>query len=217
MTRDFRFVLRRVGWTLIVLGTLDIVYMVYCIVDRVPYSSSLNIFAVIAGIFLVRGHLGAARLVAGFLAFALSAMAIASIALLPWTVPLDYWAVLFRLNPLGFVVSAFVGVAAIGAFLWAYQQLRDPAVIEAHVASGKSGAAPIYASAAGAILAVALTVMFKLTLGGGRRAGRSNGCRAVRSGIPLLCFQHEPERPARLGASDGLQRTGNRGCRTGVG
>ena len=101
MTRDFRFVLRRVGWTLIVLGTLDIVYMVYCIVDRVPYSSSLNIFAVIAGIFLVRGHLGAARLVAGFLAFALSAMAIASIALLPWTVPLDYWAVLFRLNPLG--------------------------------------------------------------------------------------------------------------------
>ena len=172
MTRDFRFVLRRVGWTLIVLGTLDIVYMVYCIVDRVPYSSSLNIFAVIAGIFLVRGHLGAARLVAGFLAFALSAMAIASIALLPWTVPLDYWAVLFRLNPLGFVVSAFVGVAAIGAFLWAYQQLRDPAVIEAHVASGKSGAAPIYASAA-AILAVALTVMFKLTLGGaGERAVR---------------------------------------------
>jgi hypothetical protein len=47
-------VVRRVGAVLIVLGLLDIGLAMYCIANEIAYSSSLNIFAVIAGVFLRR-------------------------------------------------------------------------------------------------------------------------------------------------------------------
>ena len=64
--------LKRVGVVLVLVGLVDIAYMVYCISRDQGYSSGLNIFVVIAGVFLWRGHLGAARIVAGFAAFFLA-------------------------------------------------------------------------------------------------------------------------------------------------
>ena len=60
---SYRAILRRVGLLLIVIGVLDVGYMIYCIVNGESYSSGLNIFAIVAGIFLIRGHLGAVGLV----------------------------------------------------------------------------------------------------------------------------------------------------------
>src|SRR4051812_30406743 len=105
MTRSYRFILRRVGWVLIVLGALDIAYMVYCVLNDVSYSSSLNIFAVVAGIFLVRGHLGAARTVTWFIAFMLAGLSLAALVVLPWVFPIDYWSVSLRRDPLGIAVA----------------------------------------------------------------------------------------------------------------
>ena len=65
-------ILRRVGWALVIIGALDIGVMVYCIVNGMNYSSSLNVVAVGAGIFLLRGNLGAVRTVSWFSAFLLT-------------------------------------------------------------------------------------------------------------------------------------------------
>lgn len=51
-------VLKRVGIVLVVVGLLYIGLMVYSIAKGVAYSSSLNVFALIAGIFLIRGARG---------------------------------------------------------------------------------------------------------------------------------------------------------------
>jgi hypothetical protein len=49
---DHLQIMRRVGKVLIVVGLIDIGFMVYCIANRMGYSSSLNIFALAGGIFL---------------------------------------------------------------------------------------------------------------------------------------------------------------------
>lgn len=56
-------ILKRAGVVLLVVGLLDIGVMIYCIANSISYSSSFNIFAVIAGIFLLRGSLRAALVV----------------------------------------------------------------------------------------------------------------------------------------------------------
>ena len=55
-TDDCRTVLKRVGVALIVFGAIDIGVMMYCIAHQISYSSSFNLFAVISGIYLWRGH-----------------------------------------------------------------------------------------------------------------------------------------------------------------
>jgi hypothetical protein len=49
ITEEARIILRRVGLALIVFGMLDIAVMIYCIANAVSYSSSFNVFAVLAG------------------------------------------------------------------------------------------------------------------------------------------------------------------------
>ena len=60
---DHRAILKRVGLALVVFGIADIAFMIYSVTKGQSYSSSFNIFAVIAGVFLIRGSLGATRLV----------------------------------------------------------------------------------------------------------------------------------------------------------
>ena len=56
ITGEARTILRRVGLVLIAFGMLDIGVMIYCIANAINYSSSFNVFAVIAGIYVGRGH-----------------------------------------------------------------------------------------------------------------------------------------------------------------
>jgi hypothetical protein len=53
---EARRILHRVGLALFAFGLLDIAVMIYCLANAVSYSSSFNIFAVISGIYLWRGH-----------------------------------------------------------------------------------------------------------------------------------------------------------------
>jgi hypothetical protein len=92
-------VLKRVAKVLIAVGLVDIAYMVYCIANGQGYSSSLNIFAVIAGIFLWRGHLGAVRIVTRFSALMLTAATGIVLFLLPTLQPAGLWLLEFKLNP----------------------------------------------------------------------------------------------------------------------
>lgn len=158
--------LRRVGLTLVVVGVLDIGLMIYCIANRISYSSSLNIFALVAGILLLRGSLGTARVVTWFAAFMLSAFLLGTFVIVPWVQPLDYWQLKVRENPLAFVLSIALAALVLAWMFWVYRELRSPVVLEARGAAGHKPGPPTSAFAVGGALAVFMAVMLQLTLKG---------------------------------------------------
>jgi hypothetical protein len=161
---EHRAVLRRVGAVLVVVGLADIGLMVYCVMTKQNYSSSLNIFAVIAGALLLRGHLGTARFVTSASAFFIGALLSAFVVLLPFTQPADLWLAQFRIHPLQMLGSFAFAAAATGLMVWTYRQLRSPPVLAARSRAGHSTAIPKLAFAVGGSIPVLVAVMLSLFL-----------------------------------------------------
>jgi hypothetical protein len=153
---------------------LDIGFMIYCVVNRMSYSSSLNIFAVVAGILLIRGNLSAVRVVTWFSAFMLCGLLLGVLIVVSWMQPLDYSLLLLRENPFVSVVSIALTAVLLLSLFWVYRQLRSPAVLEARVAAGHRPGPPRSAFVAVTTLAVFLAVMMQFTLRGesGEKAQR---------------------------------------------
>ncbi len=129
-------VLKRVGKVLVVVGLLDIGLMIYCIAKGIPYSSSLNIFAVFAGIFLIRGSLRAAGTVLWFATFGLTAFACLLVAW-PLFVPPGLALTELRLYPLWFFGSLILITAVLGFFYWVVRELRTESVLAARKRTGR--------------------------------------------------------------------------------
>lgn len=163
---SYRSILKRVGLVLVVVGLLDIAVMAYCIATAQSYSSSFNIFAVVGGIFLLRGSLGAVRLITWFSAFMLAGLGGALLVLFPLLKPAALWAAEFRQDPFGLSVSLGLGAAAVVLLFWVYRQLRAAPVVAARVAEGHSGSAPTFAFALGATLVVLLATIMHFTVDG---------------------------------------------------
>lgn len=116
----------KAGVILVVIGIIDIGYMVYCISNQISYSSSLNIFAVIAGILLMRGGVKTARAVRWLSAFASLALA-GGILLLPLILdPVGLLIAQIKLNTLQTLGSYSLGVVFLVLLAWVYFQLSTP-------------------------------------------------------------------------------------------
>jgi hypothetical protein len=136
LTSDHLPLLKKAGLVLLVVGLLDVGLMIYAIASQVPYSSSLNIFAVIAGIFLLRGNLRAASAVRWLALFLLAAMV--SVALVsPLLLPLGLLATYVQVQPLAFLGSLLVFAVALMLFAWLARQLSAEPIRIARVAIGK--------------------------------------------------------------------------------
>jgi len=159
-------VLRRVGWVFVVVGLLDIGWMIYSIANQRSYSSSLNIFAVAAGVLLLRGHLGTVRIVTWFSAFLFTGLTLCLFAVFPWMQPLDYWLLVVRQHPFGSVLGAVLVVAVLWMLLWVYRELRLPVVLKARTAAGQDSRPPKSAFIAGSALALFFAVVMHLVLNG---------------------------------------------------
>lgn len=127
-------ILRRCGLVLIVVGALDLGYMIWCITKQVPYSSSLNIFALAGGILLVRGSLKTARWVATIAAFMLAACGV-GLLVMPFMYPLGYWLAVIK-HSAGMVGGLFVAAALWVLLVWVRQQVMHPEVRQAQLAAG---------------------------------------------------------------------------------
>lgn len=180
-------ILRRVGWVLVVVGLLDIGVMIYCIANQLDYSSSLNVFAVIAGVLLLRGHLGAVRVVTWFSAFMLSGLLLSSLAVFPWMRPADYWLITLRTHPVASLTYVALALALLWMLFWVYRQLRLPAVVDARVAAGHNRGAPRSAFVAGVALATFLAVVLQLTMNG-ETAGTAKRLAAEKHGQEFKYF-----------------------------
>ena len=127
-------ILRRCGLALIVVGALDIAYMVWCIANQVSYSSSFNIFALVGGILLVRGGLKTARWVATLSTFMLAACGV-GLLVMPFMYPFGYWLAAIK-HGTGLVGGLFVAAALLALLVWVRQQVMHPEVREAQLAAG---------------------------------------------------------------------------------
>jgi hypothetical protein len=167
---DHLEIMRRVGRVLLVVGLIDICFMVYCIANGKGYSSSLNIFALGAGIFLWRGSMRAARLVTRYSAFLLAGGVGVCLFLVPFMRPTGWWLAQLRLSPLATLASAAMMVVMLGLLLWTYREMRSPAVVSALVRAGMDSAVPKSYFAIGGAIPLLIAIIFHFTLHGGTGA-----------------------------------------------
>ncbi len=151
-------VLRRVGVVMTVVGVIDVAVMIYCIVHKTAYASSFNVFAIIAGIFLMRGSLRAAALITRIAAFMLTGF-LGMLFVWPIFLPPSLALVQLRTNPLGFLAFLAVFAAMLGWLSWTVRQLRREAVLNALTRS--AGKTP---SLRGPVLSGAAIVVIVVTL-----------------------------------------------------
>jgi len=164
---DYRFVLGRVGFVLMVAGSLVAscgIYSIGSLMDNNQdrLGNPIIMTTIVAGvwspiaaavvflvpiIFLLRGSLQAARVVAWLAALELVVTAgwfVLTLLLLPQPLltPLDFWLTAFRLSPAA-ATTQFLGAYAPGVLLlwmsvWVYRQLRTPSVLAAQAAIGRT-------------------------------------------------------------------------------
>src|SRR5262245_7296349 len=157
-----RAVVRRVGVVLMVVGLADVAFMVYCVANGISYSSSLNLFALIAGVFLYRGSLTAAR-VSAHAAALLAGGTLVGLLVAPFLVPVRLVLVGFKTAPassaLGWILALVVPMLS----LWVVRQLTSDAVTDAMDTPLRAS----YSLLAGALLMLVLTFVVSRFLRGG--------------------------------------------------
>ncbi len=163
---DYRAILKKVGFSLVAFGLADIAFMIYSVSHGQSYSSSFNIFAVIAGIFLIRGSLGATRVVTWFSAFMLTAFIGAILFLFPFLQPIGLLVTQAKLNPVWSITLWLMAVVVLVLLGWSYRQLRSEPVLDALKASGRSTAMPKLAIGMGIALVALSGAMLNMTING---------------------------------------------------
>lgn len=162
---DYRLTLKKAGTILIVVGAIDIACMIAVVASGGSYSSSLNVFALAAGIFLRRGSLQTTRLVSRFGAFLLAGCGVALVIILPESQPMALWVVQFRLHPLNTLLPLLLVLAIYPLLVHAYRLLRRPEVIDALKQAGLQ-MRPLPWFAMGAGLALLVGIMMHTMLHG---------------------------------------------------
>lgn len=157
-------ILKRVGIVLLAVGLIDIAVMIYCIANSISYSSSFNIFAVIAGIFLMRGSLGAAAVVRWFAVFMLAGF-LALLVVLPFLQPISLTLMQFRIDPRGsFAMVAFMAFV-LGLLGWVAWELGREPVRAARASAGRKEWNMRIPAAVGVGLVVVIGGVLALLLG----------------------------------------------------
>ncbi len=159
------------GAVLLVIGLFDIGIMAYCIVNKVAYSSSLNIFAVIAGILLIRGSVKTARYTRWFIAFLLTGI-IGLLLVFPLVMPFDLLVVHIKAASTIALLSLLIAFIFLGVLLWVYRNLSLEPCLLALEQGGFSREKPKSAFVAGIIILI-LAVGLTHTLRNGETAKKA--------------------------------------------
>jgi hypothetical protein len=163
MNNERQQILGRVGLALIVFGSLDIGVMIYCIAHRISYSSSFNVFAVLAGVFVWKGHPWWLKRVRTAAAFFIAAFCVA-LLMAPFIVPIDLTVVAVRLHPVQALFTVLVSTGVVVFLSWVYRQLGSPCIVRNESSQSKGSARAPFVL--GAVVALAVVVLVSLGLHG---------------------------------------------------
>lgn len=155
----------QVGWALVATGLLDIGVMIYCIIHRINYSSSLNFFAVVIGALLIRGNLGAARFAKNGSAFLLGAFVLMPV-LSFLNRPLALTQLSIRLYPGATILAVLLLGGLIALLWWVYRRLDDPAILAAYGREQSAPPSPAKYAAIGAGIALLASGMLFFAMRG---------------------------------------------------
>ena len=129
VSNESREIFKRVGMALIIFGAIDIAVMVYCIAHRINYSSSFNVFAVLAGVYVWKGHPWWVKWVTRVAAFFVAAFcAIALIS--PFIFPVDLAPIELHLHPIETLATA---IGAIGTIVFLIVRPAGRTLLEVRV------------------------------------------------------------------------------------
>jgi hypothetical protein len=117
-----RVILRGVGWVLVVSGAIDTCLMVLCIAKGTDYFLGLGIPALIGGVLLLKGSLGAARVIT-FLSALLLAVLVLGVVGVFVLLPIDLLAVHARIRPGTVAVDITRWTLAVALLGWVYRRL----------------------------------------------------------------------------------------------
>lgn len=156
---------KKAGLVLLIIGVIDIGVMVYCITNGMSYSSSFNIFAVIAGALLLRGGVKTARVIRWFSIF-MAFSFIGVFLITPLTTPLGLIATKLKINTFNTVATVAFGAFFIALLFWLYQQLSSTAALKKIGDAGYKTGKPKTAVIASFVLVAILGVTFFTMLNG---------------------------------------------------
>lgn len=138
---DYLQILKRVGKVLLIAGLLDTVIFILCIVTKTSYSSNLFVFAIIAGVFLMRGSLRAAGIVTWLSILCLFSALQEPILLL--FQPFELLRLKFTLYSPSVLINSVLWAIPTMLYLWTLQELRqEPIIYEREKAKGKKIISP---------------------------------------------------------------------------
>ncbi|MFG0457126.1 hypothetical protein [Shewanella mangrovisoli] len=146
---------KKAGIILVVIGMLDIGFMVYCISNNMNYSSSFNIFSVIAGVLLIRGGVKTARTVRWLSVFFATAF-VGVILTTPITTPLGLLITQIKLNPVATIGTYLFSIVFITVLVWVYLQLSSAQSLSLISQAGYNTGKPKSAFIAAIVLLVTL-------------------------------------------------------------
>ena len=119
-------ILRHAGIALLAAGLIDLAALTYSFVEGLAYVSGLNLFGVVAGVFLLRGSLQAA-LVVRWLAVWLLAALLATVFVFPFLQPFSLTFAQLRLGMGPTPMSIGLTVLVVALLAWLVWQLgREP-------------------------------------------------------------------------------------------
>ena len=126
----YKNILRKVGLVLIGVGVFDIGLMVFAIVNNLSYMSSLNIFAIIAGVYLLKGNLKATQIILWFVAFFLGGIIGVSIAAF-WSIPISLIWTYAKFYKFQFLMICVEFILIFILLFWTYRCLTFKVVLDA--------------------------------------------------------------------------------------
>ena len=169
LTESHLRVMRRAGLALAGIGLLDIASCFVSLARGESYSSSLNIFALVAGILVYRGNASAAKFVVSGLSFLLGGFLLLPVVM-PVLMPVRLLWLQLRLSPWPLLQTLAFYVALLAVLYWTRETLG---ALPVH--GGGKKAPPLYrsvAAAVGAGIPLLLAVVLPLFMhsAAGRRA-----------------------------------------------
>ena len=152
---------KKAGIALAAVGAIDILVFVYCIVNQISYSSSFNIFALLAGIFLIKGGVKTARVVRWFSAFFVVGF-IGFLIFIPINTPISLLVAQLHVQPMLTIGPYLFGIPFIYLLYWVHKQLSTPESLQILAEAGYKTGKPKSAVFAGIGLVVILFVSLTL-------------------------------------------------------
>ena len=145
--------LRSVGYTLIVAGLLCLRNAAWIVRREDPESAVLTgVMNLTAGVLIVHGSLGAARLM-GWLSAAAIAVAAGQAISAPLRIPLGLLDAKLHVEPTATIFAIALFLASFALSLWIYLAVRAPAILNARKAVGRTAVLPWTGFAFGALMA----------------------------------------------------------------